>query len=162
MSVLPRTSDHSTKPSTANVVTLMPPAVDAGPAPMNISVVITSRVGSFMPPMSTVLKPAVLGVTPWNHPARILSKVSSGPSVAGFVHSNVITTRGPNTSSAAVVIKVIFVCNDQWALRRMLPRCAVRRKNSTRIGNPSPPMMKPIETLITTTGSVTKPARLSG
>ena len=122
MSVLPRTSDHSTKPSTAKVVTLMPPAVEAGPAPMNIRVVITSRVGSFMPPMSTVLKPAVLGVTPWNQPARILSNVSSGPSVAGFVHSKVMTTSGPNTSSAAVTSRVILVCSDQWALARVVVR----------------------------------------
>ena len=42
----PRTSAQATKPSRANVVTLMPPAVEAEPAPMNIRPSVTSSVPS--------------------------------------------------------------------------------------------------------------------
>src|SRR6056297_143004 len=141
----------------------MPPLVDAGPAPMNISVVITSSVGSFIPPMSTVLNPAVLGVTPWNQPARSLSNVSSGPNVFGLVHSNVITTSGPTTRSPAVATNVILVCRLHGSGLDAAPdrRWRSRRQNSTRIGNPRPPTMNAPDTLSTTTGSPTNRAKLS-
>ena len=56
------------KNSTANVVTLMPPAVPAGPPPMNIRMSIPTHVSSFICPMSTELNPAVRVCTDWKKP----------------------------------------------------------------------------------------------
>ena len=55
----PRSSVHMMKNNTAKVVTLMPPAVPAGPPPMNIKTSIPSQVSSCIWPMSTELNPAV-------------------------------------------------------------------------------------------------------
>ena len=101
-SASPRSSLHSTHASSANVVTLMPPLVEAGPAPMNMSAVVSSCVGSSSAPLSIVLNPAVRGEMPWNHPPSNFSPRFAGPSVRGFDHSNAITANGPTTSSTAV------------------------------------------------------------
>ena len=56
------------KRSTANVVTLMPPAVPAGPPPMYIRTSMPTQVSSCSCPMSTELKPAVRVCTEWKNP----------------------------------------------------------------------------------------------
>lgn len=66
----------------------MPPPVEAGAAPMNMRADSRAQVVSRRPPMSTVLKPAVRGVTPWNRPTRSFVAVARPPSDAGLVHSN--------------------------------------------------------------------------
>jgi hypothetical protein len=91
----------------------MPPLVEAGPAPMNIKVLMMRSVGSFIAPTSTVLKPAVRGDTPWNQPASNLSPTPSWPSVAELLHSNASTTTGPMISNAAVASNVIL----RWRLQ---------------------------------------------
>ncbi len=57
--VSPRTSVRMTNSSTAKVVTLMPPAVPAGPPPMNMSTFVPSSVSVLSAPGSMLLKPAV-------------------------------------------------------------------------------------------------------
>ena len=54
---------------TASVVVFMPPAVDPGEPPMSIRRIITPSDAPDMAGRSTVLKPAVLGVTDWNRAA---------------------------------------------------------------------------------------------
>ena len=64
----PRSSVSRMKSSTAKVVTLIPPAVPAGPPPMNIRTSIPTQVSSCICPMSTELKPAVRVCTEWKKP----------------------------------------------------------------------------------------------
>ena len=59
--------------STANVVVLIPPAVDPGDAPMNIRIMIKKRPLSVSAARSIVLNPAVLALTDWNEDAAICS-----------------------------------------------------------------------------------------
>ena len=86
----PRSSVIMMKKSTANVVTLMPPAVPAGPPPMNISTSMPSQVSSFNWPMSSELNPAVRVCTDWKKPASTRAAGSSSPSVAGLFHSSAV------------------------------------------------------------------------
>ena len=86
----PRSSVIMMKNSTANVVTLMPPAVPAGPPPMNIRMSMPSQVSSCIRPMSTELNPAVRVCTDWKKPARIRPHGSSFPSVSGLLHSSTV------------------------------------------------------------------------
>ncbi len=58
---------------TAKVVVLMPPAVDPGLPPINISTIVTSLLLALIPPTSIVLKPAVLAVTEANKEVNTFS-----------------------------------------------------------------------------------------
>ncbi len=53
------------------LVVLIPPPVEPGEAPMNMRTIIMRIVALVSWPMSTVLKPAVRGVTDWKSDARI-------------------------------------------------------------------------------------------
>ena len=59
--------------SSAALVVLTPPPVEPGEAPMNISASMRRIVALVRDPMSTVLKPAVLGVTDWKKEAKIFA-----------------------------------------------------------------------------------------
>ena len=56
--------------STKSVVVLMPPAVDPGAPPVNMSATSSSRPVSLIVSISTVLNPAVRGVTAWKSEAQ--------------------------------------------------------------------------------------------
>jgi hypothetical protein len=51
------------KSKTPNVVVFIPPAVEPGDPPINIRIMVTKIVVSFIPTRLMVLNPAVLGVT---------------------------------------------------------------------------------------------------
>jgi len=55
------------------VVVLMPPAVDPGEPPVIIRIIIINTPASLSMVKSTVLNPAVLGVTDWKKEPKILS-----------------------------------------------------------------------------------------
>ena len=58
---------------TAAVVVFIPPAVDPGEPPISIRIIIIIWPASVSAVSSTVLKPAVLGVTDWNMDASTFS-----------------------------------------------------------------------------------------
>ena len=57
------------------VVTLTPPAVEPGAPPINIRTTVKSLPPSVIAPTSTVLNPAVRGVTAQNRELRILPEI---------------------------------------------------------------------------------------
>jgi hypothetical protein len=61
-----RSRESTTTRITPAVVTLTPPAMDPGAAPMNMSTISVNKDASESLPMSTVLNPAVRAVTDWN------------------------------------------------------------------------------------------------
>jgi hypothetical protein len=63
----------------AALVVFTPPPVEPGEAPMNMRMSIRRSVAFVSAPISTVLKPAVLGVTAWNKKAKTLFRM--GPSL---------------------------------------------------------------------------------
>ena len=68
-----RTRARALSTSTAKVFTLMPPPVEPDPAPINMRIMV-SRVPLWLRERrSTVLKPAVRGVTAWNAAINSLS-----------------------------------------------------------------------------------------
>ena len=58
---------------TTAVVTFTPPAVEPGLPPINIRTIVKNLLESFSAAVSTLLKPAVLGVTELNREPNILS-----------------------------------------------------------------------------------------
>jgi len=68
---------HSNMMRMAALVVFTPPPVEPGEAPMNISTRIRRRVAFVKDPISTVLNPAVRGVTDWNNEAKILFKTGT-------------------------------------------------------------------------------------
>jgi hypothetical protein len=123
---------------------------------MNIRPSVVSRVAEFRAPTSTLLNPAVRGITPVNSPARSLAGRSSGPSVRGLVHSAAVTATQPTAISTAVTPTVILV----WTVHCRGRRTCRRSSNST--GNPSPPATTAAITGTQTHGSAAKRTRLSG
>src|SRR5690606_12467085 len=92
---------------------------------------------------------------PWKTPARTLPRTSSGPRVAGLVHSAAVTNAAPTTIRTALADRVILVC-------RLQERGRQRARVSSRItGNPMPPTITAAVTGREIHGSVTKPERLS-
>ena len=63
--------------STASVVVLKPPAVEPGEPPTSIKNIVISWLVGVISPRSTVLKPAVRGVTVWNSAAQNRSPAPS-------------------------------------------------------------------------------------
>lgn len=93
-----------------------------------------SSVAGFIRPGSTVLNPAVSGMTPWKHPATSLPPTLIGPSVPGLRHSATRNAGTPIASRTAYVPTVTFRCSDHCCER---PRS--RRPSSNSTGNPTPP-----------------------
>ena len=58
--------------NTTKVVVFIPPAVEPGLPPISIKTIVNIEVPCVILAQSTVLKPAVLGVTAWNSDANIL------------------------------------------------------------------------------------------
>ncbi len=94
------------KTSTAIVVTLIPPAVEAEPPPINISRSIPNQVAGSIWDMSTEFKPPDLGITEANMVFTNLSQVFSPPRVPGLFHSMAPINRAPITSSVTVIQRV--------------------------------------------------------
>ena len=137
------------KNSTAKVVTLIPPAVPAGPPPMNMSAVIPNWVASVVAPMSMELKPAVRVCTDWKKLASSFCGQSSGPRVPGLFHSIAAMYTVPNTSRVIVAAMTMRVFIDQRRRRRPYLRICMMT------GNPRPPRITAHAIVIETTGSPT-------
>ena len=78
------------------VVVLIPPPVEPGDAPMNIRMMMKNCVACRSEAISSVLAPAVLGVTDWKKEANILPPQSREPSVIVLENSNTKITIVPN------------------------------------------------------------------
>jgi len=83
------------------VVVFMPPPVDAGEAPINISIIVTNCEALEKSACGTVSKPAVLAVTDWKNEAIIFDPVPI-PLNALFDSSRKIK-KAPDKIRAAVV-----------------------------------------------------------
>lgn len=117
---------------------------------------VESRDWGSMAATSSVLNPAVRGVTDANRPLSSFWLSGIGPRVDGLDHSKAVSTTNPASRRAAVVVIVTLA----WRLSgRQRPRERVR---STRTGKPSPPITIAAMTGTSTHGSPAKRTRLSG
>ena len=151
----PRISASITSRSTANVVTLMPPAVPALPPPMNISTSVPSSVSGVRSPMATVLKPPLRGCTLWKKPANAFSPRLIDPSVRSFVHSRARNMTVPTASRIPDIEVTSFVCRLQRRGRRH------SRRSSKSTGNPNPPATTSTQSVTLISGSSANCTRLS-
>ena len=108
-SASPRICARITKPRTANVVTLIPTAVPAGPPPMNIKMLVISHDSSVKAPMSIVLNPAVRALTDMNDAASSFVEGLKSPSVRWFVHSKRRNAAVPPTRSRRLITTTMRV-----------------------------------------------------
>ena len=106
--------------STASVVTLMPPAVDAEPPPTNMSIEAASIEDPLRSPMFTTLKPPERVMAERKNAWNVVSPASIDPKVFGLSNSSRRKTAAPTTNSTIVVSTVSLACSDQ---RRTCQRC---------------------------------------
>ena len=90
--------------STATVVVFTPPAVEPGAPPTSISTTVMARLALVRRFRSTVLNPAVRGVTAWNRAARARS---FSPKSEKSFRKN--TSAGRSTSRA-VAVRITLLC----------------------------------------------------
>ena len=106
---------------TKNVVVFIPPPVEPGEAPMNISTIITTSPASVNPPSGYVQNPAVLAETLWNSaPSQLMFSVS-------------LKSSAPAKISAALVESTTFECTESFF------QCNFFSINSLITRNPIPP-----------------------
>ena len=135
----PRASARMARKTTASVVTLIPPAVDAEPPPANIMASVSSRVTCEVSGMSTRLNPPERIITDAKKPWKIRSAVDLPPRVAGLLHSTARNSTHASTSRMAVVTTVSLALRFHRLKRKPTWR-------STRItGKPKAPTMAPMQ-----------------
>ena len=81
---------------------MIPPPVEAGDAPINISITIKNIVGSFVKPRSILLNPAVLSVDVWNIEESTFPFIFIFPKVSGLLYSTPSIKTNPISNSIAV------------------------------------------------------------
>ena len=114
---------------TKNVVVLIPPPVDPGDAPINISTQSTNSPALVKLPMGYVENPAVLADTLWKKaPSQVTSSVAFRRSV-------------PTTRSTTVVVITILECSISFLNLLLLIMSRITR-------NPRPPKMIRIQVII--------------
>ena len=91
---------------------MIPPAVDAGAAPINISTVIITFVKGIILLRSKQGKPAVLELTLTKTEVSIFSPSGILPIVAGLLNSEINTSEPPKTIRNAVIRSTTFVCRS--------------------------------------------------
>ena len=94
----PRASATTARTNTAKVVTLIPPAADAEPPPMNMSPSRTSHVDWDIAPTSRVASPEDRASVECRSAAPTRSPTGSRPSVEGLFHSKTPMSTAPRTS----------------------------------------------------------------
>src|SRR5690606_30891976 len=109
----PFASDQTAMASTARVVTLMTPAVDAEPPPTNMSMQTTSMEEPFRSDISITLNPPERVIAERKNAWNVVSAASIEPKVRGLSYSSSSSTAAPAKNSNTVVTSVSFVCNDQ-------------------------------------------------
>ena len=136
----PRASARIARNTTASVVTLIPPAVDAEPPPANIMASVSSRVTWEVSGMSTRLNPPERIITDAKNPWKIRSGTDFPPRVSGLFHSTARNSTHASSSRMAVVTTVSLALRFQRLKRKPTWR-------STRItGKPREPMITPTHT----------------
>ena len=120
--------------STAKVVTLTPPPVEPGAAPMNCNTLIRSLVTGPQAARSMVFMPAVRVETDWKSDAITLPGTDSPPIVAGFDHSIRQMSAAPPTHRMAENASTTFAWRDRRRFLRNSP-------SSTQTMKPRPPAM---------------------
>ena len=120
--------------STAKVVTLTPPPVEPGAAPMNCSTLISSLLMGLQAARSMVFIPAVRVDTDWNSAAIILPGTDRPPIVLGFDHSSRASSTAPPTQKMTENCSTTFAWRES---RRFLRYSA----SSTQTMKPRPPAM---------------------
>src|SRR5665648_141735 len=91
------------------VVTLMPPPVDPGAAPININRMLVILETSLSSLMGRVLKPAVRQVMDWKTAALIFSNRVNEPIVSGLPDSSIMKKTAPKTINEKDIISTILV-----------------------------------------------------
>ena len=120
--------------TTAMVVTLTPPPVEPGAAPMNCRMLIQSLVTGPQASRSMVFMPAVRVETDWNSDAMILPGTLSPPMVAGLFHSIRPMSRAPSTQRMRENSSTTRACSERRRRLRYSP-------SSTQTMKPRPPAM---------------------
>ena len=118
--------------STAKVVTLTPPPVEPGAAPMNWSTLMSSLVMGPHAARSMVFIPAVRVDTDWNSAAMILPSGERPPIVLGFDHSIRAMSTAPPTHKIAEKASTTLAWRDRRRFLRHSP-------SSTQTMKPKPP-----------------------
>ncbi len=150
MSSTPRASATAAKNSTASVVTLMPPAVDAEPPPTNMSMSSTSSVEPFISPMSIVLRPPERDMIEVNIAVMGRVRPSCPPSVALFDHSSRAIASPPTAMRMTVVRSVTRACRVRRERKRN------QRPRAKMTGKPMAPRNTAIESTESIHGSEAK------
>src|SRR5690606_30820010 len=117
----PRASEKAARASTASVVTLMPPAVDAEPPPTNMSIEPTTSDEPCRSSIGITENPPERVIADRKNVWKVVSQASSPPKVRGLSYSSRRNTSAPATKSTTVVIRVSLACSDhcrkcQWCL----------------------------------------------
>lgn len=105
--VFPRITEKKLEMATAKVLTFIPPAVDWEPPPIHIKTEYTMIVSNEKLVRSTLLKPAVLGVTELKKDCTILSSMSMW--TKALFHSKIAIIIVPKTTKMDVVTMTILV-----------------------------------------------------
>ena len=140
----PRASAIIASIITAMVVTLMPPAVEAEPPPINMSTSVMRLVTGRISFISTRLKPPERVMTEAKSALSILSPGLFPPTVLGLFHSAAPQAAAPSTKSTLVVTSVSFAVSVH---RLGLSGCCC---NAMSTGNPIAPRNTAIHTGMTT------------
>ena len=118
---------------TAAVVVLMPPAVEPGLPPMNMSIIVSSLLAGESAAVSTLLKPAVLGVTA----EKKLTSTCSPSGMPTFMRLRSIIKKSaaPPKVSMAEVMSTSLVCRHQRCA------CSPHLRMSSQTRKPMPPIV---------------------
>ena len=135
-SLCPVSAARQVSTSTANVVTRMPPAVEELPPPMNISMLMNTRVGSLSSGTQDRSNPADRGITAADSAAWSLTPRSASAYSRGLFHSTATYHSREHRTSANVVTSVSLVCSCQ---RRGGMRWRQARARLSSTGKPSVP-----------------------
>src|SRR5690606_26519929 len=110
----PRIIAQTASRITAKVVSLIPPAVELGAPPTNMSRISKNCVGGYREAAAKVRKPDVREAAIWNNPASTFSGRERDPMVRGFLHS----INQNSVVPARTTIPVTANTSLEWRLRR--------------------------------------------
>jgi hypothetical protein len=126
---------------------------------MNINNVSRNNEAGGRPPISIVLKPAVLAVTDWNRAPRILSGAERSAGVSPKINNSASPPKinAPLVQSATLELSV----RRLGPRASRFPRVSIFLQISTITGCPIPPKKMSAMTVTMTNGLVRRPIRLS-
>ena len=134
MSFLPRIVAAALKKTSANVLVLIPPAVEPEPPPINMRNIIINRAGIAIAPISIVLNPAVRAVMLWKKLCD-----SCVPTLPSKLRVSA-KTAPPTTRSIPATDRPIFV--PRRRPRQLLTTDCLRQgcaRTSDKVPKPIPP-----------------------